>query len=147
MPIVIVVYPNEFDEGRPWASHWDSREELIEDPQHIKELDDFDVGQLVDGPVIEGIQVLHIHGYHPPLADYAKALRMGFQSQREHEWAVMLDQSWGFDMFVQGELEDESGQYDRQRQEHRERWNKIGQAVEAYLASMEEHSGFAGWGS
>jgi hypothetical protein len=139
---IIIVYPNTYEPGKSWGSNWRDLDDMREyGDADLKDLHGFTMDQLVEGPVIEGIQVYHIKDHQPDAEDYATALRRGFNSLREHEFAVMLDHSWGFDMFVRGEYEDESGQYQSQQDEHRRRWERILGAVRDYLQTLETERG------
>lgn len=140
--MIVCVFPNRYNDGKAHATYFHSEAEmtqrLIEDMPDTEEFP-----PIIRGPIIEEIDVRFVDGFSPiELAGgeeretALQALVDGFEQLKAHEFAQQLDHSWGFDMWHRGELEDESGMYDRQMQSHRDRWKRIGQGLRAYFQAQ-----------
>ena len=136
---IVLVFPNEYANGKAWGTYFIDLEHMrlsMEDGLYPG----VTFEQVEQHTEIEGIRVYHVKGFNPSYAEYREALRAGFISVREHEHARQLDHSWEYDAFMRGEMEDESGMYQRQRNEHWARWKKINGALTDYLNEVGSQS-------
>lgn len=135
MAMIVAIFPNSADNGRPYGAAYDSWDEMCEDVSWSLPIP---VAPVPTNHVMVGNTKLCFFGdtditAHPADTQIENAIIMGFDSMIRYDWARLLDSSWGFEQYAWGEMEDESGQYLSVENQHKEWARKVRDDVRRLL--------------